>query len=62
MSNELMNVTKDAAKEIGKNIKIDVALSGTSAAVCVSIISVCAAGVISFGICAWHDIQKEKVA
>lgn len=62
MSNELLNVTKDAVKDIGKNIKIDIELSGTPAAVCVSIVSVCAASVIAFGIYAWHDIQTEKVA
>ncbi|WP_458458786.1 hypothetical protein, partial [Pseudobutyrivibrio sp.] len=59
LSEELMSATKDALKEAGKNFKMDVNLSGTQAAVFLSVLSLCMAGVASYGLYVWHDLQKN---
>ena len=59
MNEVLMSATKDALKEAGKNFEMDVNLSGPPAAVFLSVLSICMAGVASYGIYVWHDLQKN---
>ncbi len=69
MTNEVMKSTKtttqemakEVAKEIGKNIKLDVSLQGPSAAVFLSILSACTAGVLLYGIYTWGELQAPAL-
>ena len=54
------DAVKDFAKGIGENTKLDISVQGPPAAAFLSILPVCVAGTICYGIYTWGELQKSQ--